>query len=212
MPLNVSKRPGHLGELLNIRPKMIREDRFARFGIPVVGVELNREEYGSQLLLNPNAVKHFWKKFKGRDPELAYPMLGTQTLSRVIRDCTVNLWLQDRIMTLTSVTLAKSRVSLLSNSVVWGFTMQAMPQLNDLVESLLATLGQPVLIEIACPTWGAQPDLPLEEDDDDGEGEGDDDKQPDLLPDTKVSSIQKQIEGAEAKKKARARKKKAAKS
>lgn len=218
MPFNLSKRPGHLGKDLKIQPKQVREDMFARFGIPLAGVELTAGEFG-QLQLNDKAPKHFWRHHKGRAPEVAYSEMGAITLIRPVRECTVSVWLAARIMKMHNVSLVKSRLVLTGNGALWGFTIQAMPQLNDLVEALIATLGQPILIEIDCPTWGAQQDLPLEEEEEDETADPDEQEAAAAEAETPrlplgesddaegASRIQRDIERSEGKKRTAAAKK-----
>lgn len=223
MPFRINKRAALLGPDLKCKPTTIKEELFTRQAIPVVNVQLSDIEYGS-LVLNDGAPKHFWKGKS--DPSLAYPHLGAQSLSTTMRHCKIDLWLQDRILTLKDATVTKSRIVLLrERSAVWGFTIWALPTLDELVLALMQTLGQPILIAIDCPTWGAQQELPLDEEDDEEEKD-DEPKTGELLPPESrpvshkedwqaaqgSSGIQRQIEASESKKKAakakRARKKK----
>jgi hypothetical protein len=173
MPFQIAKRAGHLGDEYRAKPTTVKEERFTRQALNVRNVRITDVEYG-HLVLNDSAPKHFWKGKK--EPALAYPHLGVQTLSSTMRECKVDLWLQDRILTLEDCTITKSRIVLLDRrEALWAFTIQALPNLNDLTLALMQTLGQPILIAIDCPTWGAQKDLLREaaekEDDEDEDDE-----------------------------------------
>jgi hypothetical protein len=226
MPFQISKRSANLGADLKATPTTVKDQILTRQAIPVANVQINDAEFGA-LVLNDGAPKHFWKG--KRDPALSYPHLGVQSLNSTMRHCKVDLWLQDRILTLTDCTITKSRIILSPARVAtWGFTIWALPNLDELILALMQTLGQPILIAVDCPTWGAQQDLPLDPDDEE-ETEEDEPKTGELLPreseagspehlaeiaeEQGKSSIQRQIEASEAKKaKAKkARKKKAAK-
>lgn len=222
MPFQISKRSAHLGTDLKATPTTVKEQLLTRQAIPVNNVQLSDIEFGS-LVLNDGAPKHFWKG--KRDPALSYPHLGVQQLNTTMRHCKVDLWLQDRILTLLDCTITKSRIVLSPNrAAVWGFTIWALPNLDELVLALMQTLGQPILIAVDCETWGAQQPLELDPEDDE-EGEKDEPKTGELLPresapgspehlaeiaaEQDKSSIQRQIEASEAKKAKAKRKKKA---
>lgn len=212
MPFQINKRAANLGADLKCKPTTIKEEIFTRQAINVANVPLSDIEYGA-LVLNDGAPRHFWKG--SRDPSLAYPHLGSQTLNTTMRSCKVDLWLQDRILTLLDCTITKSRIKLLApRQAVWGFTIWALPTLDDLVLALMQTLGQPILIAVDCETWGAQQALPLDP-------EQDEPKTGELLPKESApdspahlaeiaeeqgkSKIQRQIEGNETKKAAKAK-------
>lgn len=190
MPLKLPKRHANLNGKLDIQPKAVGEQIHARFGIPI-STTLTPTEFG-EVILNDRAEKVFWKKIRARESQPSFPNLGPQTLDIPIRDCKVQLWLHDRLMTLTETNLTGSRFLLGAAQVVWTFKAWALPTIDDSLKDLLTTFAQPILLSVDCPTWGAQHELPLEEeeeDEDDEEGEEAD------APD--VSNIQRQIEGNE---------------
>lgn len=213
MPLKLPKRHGQLHGMLNIQAKVVKEETFARFGIPIF-TTLTPDEFG-EVILSDRAPKVFWKKIRARESQPMFPNLGAFALAMPIRQCTVSLWLHDRIMKLTDTTITGSRFVVAAANVNWAFKLQAMPAIDDALKDLFTTFSQPILISIDCPTWGAQQELPLEEEEDEDEKQTDGfgPEDPEGKTAEQVSSIEKQIaEGAAKKKRAKAKRARKAKS
>lgn len=193
MPLVIPKRQIDLNPNLTVKPKTIGEDHFARLAFGVQGVVLSADEFNA-LLLDEGAFKRFYKTPKESDPVPRYETFSHLVLNSFARS-QVLLYVSRRVMKIKDANIVKNKILLLPGHPVWQFTIQALPDLDQSTLDLLLKLGDKGQIELECESYGAQPQLPLE---DDEEGADEDDAQEDGEDEGK-SGIQRQIEGNEAK-------------
>ena len=197
MPLLITKRPADLGRQLTIQPKVVKDDLFARFAIPL-STTVSEVEVKEMLLSSPLA-KALYKHLKDREPEIASPVVPYIPLIP-FDSANVTLYLGRAQLKLVDVRVTANRIVLQNGGISgWTFKVQCLPNLDDHIKQLLSKIGQNIQIELECDTYGAQPMLPLEEaaasaaEHEEDDNEDAEDKDP---PET-VSSIEDRISRSE---------------
>lgn len=175
--LKLDRRPMQLGPSINTRTQKHGEENVTALDIPFSGLALSKDELCA-VMLDPRAYKLLYKKRKNR---LDQPMWGSLIKALVFRQkiagCTIVLYVGRKQVLLSDATLSKVHLERNEGGVTHlSATIQCVPDLDEnrpMMESLLARLNDKLDIQIVCEHYGAQPDLPLEEDDDSDDGDDD---------------------------------------
>jgi hypothetical protein len=175
--------------LVSVNPRNQKHgtENVTAMDIQLQGIPLSEEELGV-VLQNDQAAKRLLIRKKGRPAE---PIFGKVACNipfmAKVDGVSVKLFLGRRLFAVTDAKLNRIRVELRQGIMAWHVQIQCVPDLDEshpTIEALLSKLGDSIDFELECPSYGAQPELPLEEEEDDGEeseedddGEGDDESE-----------------------------------
>lgn len=163
-------------KLVSVNPRAQKHgtENVTALDIQLEGVPLSEEELGV-VLQNPKAAQRLLVRTKGRPPE---PVFGKVAciipFMAKVTGVSAKLFLGRRLLAVQDGKLNKCRVELRQGIMAWHIQIQCVPDLDEThptMEALLSRLGDPIDLELECPSYGAQPELPFEEE----ESEDDDD-------------------------------------
>lgn len=179
MGLLLSRRSSTLGNSLTINTQHHGEEDVSALYLPLSQIPITAEELPA-LMLNDHAYKLLYRKWKGRPDEPVWGKIAPVLfLPEKVKDVNVTLFLGRRQLKVTAAVMAKRRLEPKDGGIsLLSFTLQCVPDLDEnhpIMENLFAKVNQKIDLELSCESYGAQPELPLEEEDPD---EDDDEKDP----------------------------------
>jgi len=174
MPLKLTRRTISLGGSINPRTQKHGNENVTALDVPLLKIALSPEELG-EVMLNPKAHKLLFSKKKGRPDEPSFGKVASIIpFNHKVIGVSCRLYLGRRVLAVTDATLNRCRIELQPGVIWWHVQLQCVPDLDEnhpLMEALMSRLGEQIDAEIECEHYGAQPELPLEEDEDEEEGE-----------------------------------------
>ena len=180
MPLKLSKREIDLGDSINTRTQKHGSEKVTAFDVPLKNMALSKEEL-CEVCLNPRAYRLLYSRRKGRpDQPIWGKLVDSFHLRGKITGVSAVLYLGRRQLRIADATLKtvffetpEGGTALLSG------TLQFIPDLDEnhpIIDSLFSRLGQKIDVQLECESYGAQPELPLEEDEEEDPDEEEEDE------------------------------------
>jgi hypothetical protein len=170
--LKLEKRTILLGGSINPRTQKHGTENVTALDIPLQQIPLSEEELGV-VLLNDKAPKALFIRKKGRPPEPIFGKVATIIpFDHKVKGVNAKLFLGRKALTVADATLSRCRLEIRQGVIWWHVQLQCVPDLDDnhpIMEALMSRMGEPIDFELDCQGYGAQPELPLEEDEDDPE-------------------------------------------
>lgn len=164
---------------VNPRPQKHGNENVTAMDIQLQGIPLSEEELGI-VMQNDQAAKRLLIRKKGRPAEPIFGKVASIIpFMNKVEGVSAKLFLGRRLFAVSDAKLNRIRVELRQGIIAWHIQIQCVPDLDEdhpTIEALLSKLGEPIDFELECQSYGAQPDLPLEEDEDDEDAEEGEDK------------------------------------
>lgn len=185
MPLVLPRRAAKLGNSLTCNAQRHGKDSVAALYInfselPIIDAEL------PELMLDRDAYKYFYRKTKGRPDEPRWKDIfaGVPIMDK-IPGWEGTLFLGRHKLKFADATVKSAYCEFAGGGVSQlKFQLQWVPEMDEthpIMEALLVRVNQKIDIELSCESYGAEPELPLEEKDDAGDPDGeDDDTEPEM--------------------------------
>jgi hypothetical protein len=182
MPLKLERRECLISGGINTRIQKHGSENVTALDIPIQRVALSAEEL-CEVMLDKSAYRKLYKKIRGRLDEPTWSkIVGRIEIVGKVQGVSVNLHLGRKVLKMPDVTLKSLYLTRNPGGVTWlGFTIQCVPDLDEnhpILEALFSKMGQAIDLALDCESYGAQPELPLEEEEEEGdagEGEEEDD-------------------------------------
>lgn len=154
---------------VNPRPQKHGTENVTAMDIQLAGIPLSEEELGV-VMQNDQAAKRLLIRKKGRPAEPIFGKVACMIpFMNKVDGVSAKLFLGRRMFAVTDAKLNRIRVELRQGIMCWHVQIQCVPELDEdhpTIEALLGKLGEPIDVELECQSYGAQPELPLEEDED----------------------------------------------
>lgn len=162
--------------LVSVNPRTQKHgnENVTALDIQLQGIPLSEDELGI-VMQNDQAAKRLLIRKKGRPAEPIFGKVACMIpFMNKVDGVTAKIFLGRRLLSVTDAKLNRIRVELRQGIMIWHVQIQCVPELDEdhpTIEALLGKLGEPIDVEIECQSYGAQPELPLEEDEDEEPGE-----------------------------------------
>jgi hypothetical protein len=181
--LKLERRTAKLGPAINTRTQKHGAADVTALDIPLGRIALTKEEL-CEVMLDDQAYKHLYiSKKKNPDEPRWGQTIGDIVFKGKVTGVVATLFLGRRQLRVIDAKLSKVRVQRNSGGLSWwDVQLQCVPDLDEshpVMENLFARLNQEIEVELEIEHYGAQPQLPLEdEEEDDSERDDDKDEEP----------------------------------
>lgn len=182
--LKLDRRSVLMGPSINTRTQKHGEDNITALDIPLSCICLSSEELAI-VMLNKAAYRFLYGRKKGRPDEPIFgSLVSCLKFKKKVEAVSAVLYLGRKQLRILDATLSKVTIEPQVGGVTWlSFTLQCTPDLDDehpIMEALFSRLNEKIDLQIECEHYGAQPELPLEEEEEiDPEDEEDEDNEDD---------------------------------
>jgi hypothetical protein len=170
MPLVLARREIQIGNQIRVNTLKHGKENVSGLFIPMAGLALTAEEL-AEVMLEPKAYNYLYRKLRGRPDQPIWSKLSpTIHLDGKVGNVNATLYLGRRQLKVIDGTMAKRALTCNEGGTSHlGFELQCVPELDEahpIMEALFSRASAKIDIEIECETYGAQPDLPLEQPED----------------------------------------------
>lgn len=180
MSLSLTRRAAQFGNSISVNTQHHGDKDVSALYLNFSSFPITKEEL-PEVCLEKDAYRLLYRKWKGRPDEPIWGKLSPEMKFKdKVKGVSAVLYLGRKQLKVNDATLSGIRLEPQTGGISQlSFQLQCVPDMDEnhpMMEALLSRVNQKLDLELLCESYGAQPELPLEEEEPDEADETDEDE------------------------------------